>query len=182
MPRYQNHKEYWDYTVEEAKTDEWNGFVHFNNLITFANSFKQFGPRVMDPICINVFRHKVVPHPGNKRLRILAPYLKEPVPVMINDYRRKLDPIPLQSFDFDPKHHEYWFSETHFADRREPMYKEIQSNMLRYDDSSFSFKDRLEGERIFKVHDNAVTCNDEVIMERKNQEWQMTLLMEVLKD
>jgi len=181
LPNYQNHKEYWDYTIEKAKTDEWYGFVHFNNLMTFANSFQQFGPRVMDPICISLFRDKTVPHPGNKRLRILAPYLKRPVPVMITDYRRKLDPIPLQSFDFDPRHHEYWFGATHFADKHELKYKEIQSNMLRYNDPSFSFKDRLKGERIFKVHDDVVTCNDVVIMERKNEEWQMTILMKVLQ-
>ena len=155
-------------------------FTHLNNIVSFANSFKQFGFNIVHPIHIHYYPEQSIIHPGNKRIRILYEHYKKPVPVVITDYTRTHKNKGFGTYKFENKNLYYEMVETHHTDKqnRYPMYKELNSAPEGFfNDTSFGKNDHLRSPRIFEYRKNTVFCNHHPILEKVNNKWQTILTM-----
>jgi hypothetical protein len=151
-------------------------FTYLNNIVSFNESFKQFGFKIVHPLHVIVMNHKSLVHPGNKRIEILYEHYLDPVPVVITDYTNTIKiPGKMQKYDFQDKRLYYEFRKHTWYDpfNSVPVYKEINSAQQGFfNDHSFSKMDHLNEERIFTYRYNTVLCNDQPILKKVKEKWQ----------
>lgn len=148
-------------------------FTYLNNIVTFANSFKQFGFNIEHPIHIHYWQDRPVLHPGNKRIKILYQHYLLPIPVVITDYTNTHKDLGIDYYNFVNKNLFYWITDNHFSDpqKQYPMYKELNAHPHHFNDSSFGRNDRLVHPRVFELKNNTVLCDDKCILKKVNNTW-----------
>ena len=153
-------------------------FTHFNNIVTFNNSFKQFGFDVLHPIHVHYSKEYSCAHPGNKRIRILYDHYKEKVPVVITDYDQHHKNLGFAKYNFSGKSLYYSFSDEHFLKKHlnYSMLKEVNAMQQGYfNDTSFGKTNHLRELRTFEYKNDKIYCNGKSILEKENGTW-MTVL------
>lgn len=153
-------------------------FTHFNNIVTFRNSFKQFGLRVLNPIHIHYSANYSAAHPGNKRIRLLYDVYKEKIPVIITDYSKTHPKLGFDKFNFSGQKLYYNFSKNHFLKNKFncEMIKEVLPTDNEFEDNSFSKANRLKTVRTFEYKNNKVYCDNYCILSKENGLWKTNLI------
>ena len=148
-------------------------FTHFNNIVTFRNSFEQFGFRVLNPLHVHYSKDYCTAHPGNKRIRILYDVYKEKIPVIITDYSRTHPKLGFAKYNFPRQRLYYNFSKNHFLKEKIDcaMIKEVLSKDDEFLDNSFSKANHLKEQRIFEYKKDKVYCNNTCILSKENGVW-----------
>ena len=154
-------------------------FTHFNNIVSYANSFKQYGKKIIHPVHVSIFKHGAYLHPGNKRVKFLHYHIFDKVPVIITDYTRKHENKGIQNYKFESKWLYYDFFSISHGDKLKqyPAYKEVNAWASKiFEDKSFGRKEYLDEVRQFEYKNDKVYCNDKLILAKgRTGRWQTYL-------
>lgn len=147
------------------------------------------GKGLKDPICVSVFNNGNNPiHPGGTRLNFANTY-KEPMHVIVTEYKRKLSLpyLPLEEFSFNFENSNFffmvgnsikdtdkWISYRKAAENDNITYKQIQN--IHEDYKKFLHPNDYEIDIKFELYKENLFVNDTLLaIKNKNNMWEITL-------
>lgn len=147
------------------------------------------GKGLIDPICVSVFNNGNNPiHPGGTRLNFANIY-KEPMHVIVTEYKRKLNLpyLPLEEFSFDFENSNFffmvgnsikdkdkWISYRKAAENNNVTFKQIQN--IHKDYQKFLHPNTNENNIKFELYKENLFVNDTLLaIKNKNNMWEITL-------
>jgi len=168
-------------TSTEMKNSE---FTKFNNIVSYANSFKQYGRKIIHPVHVSIFNFgRCYLHPGNKRVQYLHYHIHEKIPVIVTDYTKNHVYKGLEKYKFEGKGLYYTFTSESHGDQEKQYkaYKEVNAWVGKiFKDRSFGQIEHLDdGDvRQFEYKNDKVYYNDKLILAKgRTGRWQTYLPM-----
>ena len=157
-------------------------FTKFNNIVSYANSFKQFGRKIIHPVHVSIFNFgRCYLHPGNKRVQYLHYHIHDKIPVIVTDYTKNHVYKGMENYRFEGKGLYYIFQSWSWGDKEKqyPAYKEVNAWVGKiFKDRSFGQTEHLDELRQFEYKDDKVYCNDKLILAKdRNGFWRTHLPM-----